>query len=274
MSDYMIWFDVEGFEEIQLPVNPSEVTITYPGNLSNYDVEGIGEIIIPRLPKLATVTFDSFFPREGVYTTLSSLASFYSPEWYYTFFRRLQKLKETFRLTIVRQYENSASGTPSMNNFDTVFNSAVLMDFSITDKGGEPGDIYFSMSISEYRDASPRTLAEVARQDVDEKGNITLQRLVPVPNRPVQKGVITTESLVTINGKVYTSESEIADDWKKTKQQANQVDGLVTRVLPPQMSNKLHSVYINGLGWVNKSDCELQSQKGNVNVVKGLIGNE
>ena len=117
-------------------------------------------------------------------------------------------------------------------------------------------------------------LRNVDLEDVDDKGNITLQTLVPVPNRPAQKGAITTESLVTINGKVYTSESEIADDWKKTKQQANQVDGLVTRVLPPQMSNKLHSIYINGLGWVNKSDCELQSQKGNVNVVKGLIGNE
>ena len=42
-SGYRISFDVAGFDNsIELPVNPNEVTVAYPGNNSNYDVEGIG----------------------------------------------------------------------------------------------------------------------------------------------------------------------------------------------------------------------------------------
>lgn len=285
MNDYQIWFEnIFGGNvgEVQLPVNPQEVTITYPGNPTNYDVEGLGDIIIPRKVKLATLSFESFFPREGVFQTLlNNQYTNYTPDWFVNFFRRLQVSGRPFELTIVRGsdtlniYDND-SNNPSKTGtmfFDTVM-KAVLLDFSISDKGGEPGDIYYTMSLSEYRDASPKSLAEVAEETKDEDGNIIEQKLVMTVNRPQQDGVITSGRMIEINGKVFMSEDELIDMWDKTKQVANQVDRIVTRVLPPQVSNKLHSVYVDGMGWVNASDCQLTETKGTANSLNRLITND
>jgi hypothetical protein len=267
MNDYRIWFKVNGTREIELPVNPSEVTITYPANPTNYDVEGVGDVIVSRIPKLATVTFESFFPKEKVYISAANNDRWYSPEWYVSFFRNLQKSRKPFELTIVRGsdqvFEDVERTIQSETRFhDTVFAQAVLLDISFTDKGGEPGDVYYNMSISEYRDAAPKTLAELARQTFDEDGNVLEQEMVIVKDRPPQSGVIVPKRTVQINGDVYNNPEEDKKDWKKTRQQANRIDRVVTRVLPPSVSGIIHGVYVDGLGWVDQSICRLGEFKG------------
>lgn len=267
MNDYRIWFKVNGTREIELPVNPSEVTITYPANPTNYDVEGVGDVIVSRIPKLATVTFESFFPKEKVYISAANNDRWYSPEWYVSFFRNLQKSRKPFELTIVRGsdqvFEDVERTIQSETRFhDTVFAQAVLLDISFTDKGGEPGDVYYNMSISEYRDAAPKTLAELASQTFDEDGNVLEQEMVIVKDRPPQSGVIVPKRTVQINGDVYNNPEEDKKDWKKTRQQANRIDRVVTRVLPPSVSGIIHGVYVDGLGWVDQSICRLGEFKG------------
>lgn len=282
MSDYRIWFKVEGFEPVQLPVNPQDVSITYPGNPTNYDVEGVGDVIIPRITKLATMTFESFFPREYVYQTVLNSDVNFTPEWYVNFFRMIQTQRKVFELTIVRGTDTYNTYTMGVRNpiplnteyFDTVFPMAVLIDFTQTDKGGEPGDIYFSMTVSEYRDPKPKTIAEIAAETRDIYGSIMDQQLVMVVNRPQQSGRIVSGRAIEINGKVFMTEEELIDQWNETKQFANQVDRVVTRVLPPQVSNKLHSVYVDGMGWVNHGDCKLSEMRGDTNRLSGIITNE
>lgn len=278
---YRIWFSVNGYDEVILPVNPQDITITYPGNPTNYDVEGIGEIIVPRIPKLATVTFDSFFPREKLYSTLVNAESWYSPEWYVNFFRNVQKKRQPFELTISRGYDDlyvyDESGKYTVdrtNYFDTtVFKKAVLLDISITDKGGEPGDIYYNMTISQYRDASPKTLAELSKETVDDDGNVVSQEMVVAVNRPQQSGAIVVGRSVKVNGNVYETPDASADIWKKTQKKATQIDRVVSRVLPPSVSNTLHSVYIDGLGWVDKSNCKLAEDVGTANSINRIVTN-
>ena len=282
MNDYRIWFKVEGYDPVQLPVNPQEVSFTYPGNPTNYDVEGVGDVIIPRRVKLATTTFESFFPREYVYQTVLNSDLNFTPEWYVNFFRMIQTQRKVFELTIVRGSDNYDTYTMGKKNptpiqttyFDTVFPNAVLLDFTQTDKGGEPGDVYYSMTISEYRDASPKTLAEIAEETTNDDGEILEQKLVMVVNRPQQSGRIVSGRAIEINGKVFMTEEELLDRWNETKQFANQLDRVVTRVLPPQVSNKLHSVYVDGLGWVNHGDCRLSEMRGDSNRLSGIITNE
>lgn len=280
MNDYRIWFQnifADNVDDVvELPVNPQDVSISYPANPTQYDVEGIGEIIIPRRVKLATMSFDSFFPREAVYQTVINSGSTNTPEWYVNFFRKLQTSRQPFELTISRGtdtlkvYDNDANNpeTTETTYFDTVM-QAVLLDFTITDKGGEPGDVYYNMTISEYRDASPKTLAEIAKEETNEDGEVVNQYFVTIVNRPPQTGSIVAGRTVSINGKIY--ELPDYDDWQKTKATANQIDRVVTRVLPPQVSNTMHSVYIDGLGWVNKSDCKLNENIGTVNSMNRLI---
>lgn len=287
MGDYRIWFNTQFSKEpVCLPVNPSEVSISYPANPTEYDVEGLGGIIVPRIPKLATLSFDSFFPRERVFQTVANDESWYTPEWYVTFFRKLQRSRQPFELVInrgrdtYREYDGANSFIVKQNYFDTVIN-AVVLDFSITDKGGEPGDVYFNMTISEYRDASPKKMAELAEEERDDDGNILSQKMVMVVDRPPQKGAIVVERKVEVTGEVYerpeqpkqsTSES-IRSGWSETRRRANQVDRIVSRVLPPSVSNSMHGVYVSGLGWIDKGNCRLSEDLGTANSMKRLVTN-
>lgn len=296
MSNYRIWFKASQYEEFELPVNPQEVSITYPANPTQYDVEGIGEIIVPRLPKLATVTFESFFPREKMYQTMINSESWYTPEWYVKFFRNMQTRGTPFELTIIRGYdENKPEGVLVGDElftidetiyFNTVFDKAVLLDFTITDKGGEPGDIYYNMSISEYRDASPQSLSEVSKQTYDEKEDIIYsQERVICPSRPPQVGEITVDSTIIVNGQSYEDPQEgissspnpnpNPDDGNpaldESKKIISQVERRVARVLPPQVAKTTHSIYVAGLGWVNKKDCSQPDVYSNAYGIKRLI---
>lgn len=287
MSEYRIWFKTQADESpIELPVNPSEVTITYPGNPTNYDVEGLGEIIVPRIPKLATLSFESFFPRERVYQTLNNGEGWYSPEWYVTYFKKLQKSRIPCELVIsrgsdtYREFDGGNSFLVNQDYFNTVLN-AVILDLSITDKGGEPGDVYYNMTISEYRDASPKRLAELAEEEVDDSGNVLSRKMVLVTDRPPQKGAIVVDSGVEITGEVYerpdqpkiSTQEEVRSAWSETKRKANQINRIVSRVLPPSVSSQLHSVFISGLGWVDKGNCRLGEDVGTVNSLKRLVTN-
>ena len=278
MSQYRIWFKAPGYDEFELPVNPQEVAITYPGNPTQYDVEGIGEIIIPRLPKLATVSFESFFPRTQVYNSMINSGSWYEPEWYVSFFRRVQSDGIPFELTIIRGYDDvpivEDSNTITIENqmyFSTVFDKAVLTDMTITDKGGEPGDVYYNLSISEYRDASPSSLAEVASEKIDDKGLVYEQQRVILKNRPPQEGEITVDTMVSINGKSYESPEEDESSWDKTKSILSQIESRVSRVLPPDVAKTMHSIYIAGIGWVNLRDCKQVDVRSNLYGIRRLI---
>lgn len=278
MNDYRIWFKVEGYDEIELPVNPQEVSITYPGNPSSYDVEGIGEIIIPRLTKLATVSFESFFPREKLYQTVINSESWHTPEWYVSFFRNIQKSRKPFELTIVRggdvinEYDGNGKFTTSETHyFDTVFDKAVLLDITVSDHGGEPGDVYYNMSISEYRDASPKTLAELASEKTDSNGEVVSQEMVLCVNRPPQSGAIVVDTSVEVNGKVYEDNTSLDLEWECIRTKVNNAARIISRVLPPEYSFGLHSYYIQDLGWVDRNSLRISNQIGMANGLRRII---
>lgn len=276
MSQYRIWFNAAGYQEFELPVNPQEVSISYPANPTNYDVEGVGEIIIPRLPKLSTVTFESFFPREKMFQPMINSGSWYTPEWYVSFFRNMQKTGKPFELTIIRGYDeyeaidaNNSITIDETMYFNTVFDKAVILDFTITDRGGEPGDIYFNMAISEYRDASPQSLAEISKEVRDDEGLVYMQERVICPNRPPQVGDITVDTTVRINGQAYDDPEEVKEE--NAKNVISQIERRVARILPPDVANTMHSIYVAELGWVNKKDCSMVDLRSNIYGIRRLI---
>jgi hypothetical protein len=129
------------------------------------------------------------------------------------------------------------------------------------------------MTISEYRDASPKTMAELAEETIED-GEVTEQKLVPVVNRPPQRGAIVPDRAVEISGEVYEEPEDTKKDWELSRQQANRIDRIVTRVLPPSVSGKLHSVYVDGLGWVDQNNCRLSEQKSIATNMKRVVTNE
>lgn len=258
MSQYFgIWFDLgKSKSKIRLPVNPSELSVMYEGDNTNYNLLGIGETVIPRTPKLATVHLSSFFPASRfIAGTVSEVvyegrvqSSRYEPRTYVEFFQRLQRRKQTFRF-IINRYD---SDKPM---FDTSFN-AVISSFSITDKGGESGDIYFEMDVQEFRNTTPQ---EVEIRNVDSENDTTY--LVATDQRTIDDDEFVVGDLVTVSGPVYETDDQLSTAFTTSRRILTNVKGVVGRILPPDLRPEFDRIYIQEMGWVQKADCV----KGNVN---------
>ena len=114
-------------------------------------------------------------------------------------------------------------------------------------------------------------MAELAEETTNEDGEVVSQKMVMVVNRPPQDGMIVPDRPVQITGNVYQSEDTPKDQWPLSKAKANQIDRIVTRVLPPAASGLLHSVYVQGLGWVDKGSCKLAENAGTINGINRLV---
>ena len=228
-------------QTVRLPMNPNELSIRYDGDNTNYTLISLGETVIPRNPKLATVDINSFFPRNSFMTGTAS-DSWYKPEFYVDFFRMLQRNKVVF-LFIINRYD------VDQPTFDTSF-KAVISSFEITDRGGESGDVYFSLSIQEYRNTEPQSV-EVASIDSD---NDTTY-LVKTKQREVDNAEIVVGDMVTVSGPAFETDDQLTTALAYTKRFLTRANGIVQRVLPPSAQPEMSRVLVEGLGWVNKADC-------------------
>lgn len=243
---------------IRLPVNPSEVTVNHVAETTNYNMIDKGEVIIPRNTKLRTVEISSFFPRNSYMSGTVSNA-WYTPEGYVKFFTSLLNERIIFRLIINRWDVDEEM-------FDTSFD-AIVTSFSITDKGGEPGDIYFSLSISEYRDTKPQEI-EVIEEDTENDTTylaITNERDVPVNE-------IVVGDMVTVSGPCYETDDQ--SSWESAKMESTlmNVRGQVGRILPPSLVPGFDRIFLNGIGWVRKSDCLKDLSGDNSSRFSTLVG--
>lgn len=263
-TGYRIWF-VTDSETITLPVNPLEVSTTFGADNTNYNVVGVGEVIVPRTPKLATISFESFFPKTGIFQTYVNEESWYEPKDYVSFFRELQTNRVVFKLVVCR-----ADGFDQ--TFDTNF-SAILNDFTIIDKGGEPGDVYYSMSVSEWRNFLPEVLEVKVNGEEDADGNtVTKRQLVPIKQRVTPTIPMSVGQQVEVTGKVYETPDQTDEVWRKTRRVLVKTTGVVGRVLPPQYASVAQRVFITDIGWVNKADCVTSNVFNIRDIIKKTTG--
>lgn len=245
-------------QSIQFPVNPQELSVTYGGDNTNYNIIGKGEVIIPRRPKLATVEVSSFFPRNS-YMSGTVADSWYKPEDYVRFIKTLQERRQVFQFIVNRWDSDSPM-------FDSSF-SAVVQDFTITDRGGESGDVYFTLTVSEYRDTMPQRVEKVSE---DAATNTT--KLTVIDIRSVPQDEIVVGDMVTVSGPVFERDDQLEQAIDRTKNIASNVSGTVGRVLPPSLAKGFNRVYISGLGWVEKTDCVKGNIRNNANKAQWIGG--
>lgn len=229
--------------DITLPVNPTEVTIGMEGEQSTYNLIGIGEVIIPRRRKLINLSVSSFFPRME-YLPLTVGDRWYKPQTYVEFLTSLLTNCTVFKVRITRYEETTGSNITSFN--------AILKSFSTTDKGGEPGDIYYSLELSEYRDTAPQSVEKIG--ETEETSVLTVKT-----NRTVPEDEFCVGDPIIINGPVYeTDDSPEVTEEKERREKVsklNHVNAQITRVLPPSLLPGYDRVFCQGLGWVSKSSC-------------------
>lgn len=191
-NKYGIFFEYDG-KVIRLPINPEELPDDMAGDNSSYNVLGLGDVTVQRLPKQREVSISSFFPAR-VDASVLTPNNFMLPEEYIKFFRDAMEKKRVLTYTPVRYLENGAQFATSDVGFKCTVES-----FSVSEKGGETGDFYYSLSIKEYRDFTPQT---VVVKEV-KKNNTTQKVATKTPERETPKTKIVVGSICIANGNFY-----------------------------------------------------------------------
>lgn len=172
---------------IRLPVNPEKLPVARDTSNDEYNVLGIGPIMVPRTPNLRTVSISSYFPGRETPEVLT-INGFEPPEFYIDFFFGAMRKKQRILYTPVRYYED---GTPFMMQ-DTGF-WGLVTEFNTEERGGETGDFYYDLVLTEYKDYSPKT--------------VQVQQLTATtePTREIPQGQLYVGCTAIINGPYYAT---------------------------------------------------------------------
>lgn len=123
---------------------------------------------------------------------------FREPEFYINFFQSAMDDRVPILYTPVRYYED---GTPFMTG-DT--GALVLVSsFSTEERGGETGDFYYELTLTEYRDYSPQTVV------IQPRSAGTVQTATPEITRDIPGDQLYVGCVCIANGSwYYTSYGE------------------------------------------------------------------
>jgi hypothetical protein len=227
---------------IRLPVNPTEYSVTKATDNTRYNVLDLGEIIVPRTPKLITFSWDGLLPgtdEEQFVVTKGN--DFRPPQFYIDYFTLAQKERQPLSLSINRFNDN---GTPIYDSTLWI----IVEDFAFTEKGGETGDFYYSISLTEYRNYNPEavTILEQPQSNMPVSiGEETPAVAVVTPQREVSPVVICVGDTVVANGDYRYS------SWgAKPFGTANNLTTTVTRIVQNPVSGQDYPVHIGQYGWL------------------------
>ena len=220
-----------GSKKIKLPVNPEELEIQHSTSHKKYDVLGKGEIVIPGEPSLKMVSWESLFPSSNGGILLNSGSK--EPEYYVKLFERALTRKQICRLIITR------SGL-----YDTNMR-CIVSDFTTTDKGGEPEDVYYSVGLTEYRNYEPKTVSVMTISDgvSSESGQVEGEQ-----ERPVEVTVLRVGATVIANGRYWY------DSYgSKPFGTANNLNTTITRIA----SGNAYPIHIGHYGWLREDQLQI-----------------
>ena len=175
---------------VRLPVNPESYAITKDNDNGNYNVLGVGPIMIPRTPKLRTASWSGLLPGKAGLGAIVTGGAFQPPKFYIDFIQAAMAEKVPIRFVANRYAED---GSPI---FDT--NMQVLVTrFKTEERGGETGDFYYEIALSEYRDYSPKTVT-LQQSAIGDTVQATSET-----TRAVPKGTLTVGQAVTVSGRCF-----------------------------------------------------------------------
>ena len=195
MNNYGLFFSRKSDGLVlRLPINPSELPVARSTENSDENVLGLGPINIPRIPALKKVTISSYFPGKVDLMTLTS-GSFKEPYFYINFFETAMLEKQVITYTPVRAYETGEAYMTQDIGFDVL-----ITNFEYTEKGGETGDFYYDLELTEYKDFSPLKLNLTGETTASGAAVATTEQTRDIPDGQLYVG-----AQVTVNGDYFYS---------------------------------------------------------------------
>lgn len=215
-----------------LPVNPEEISISYPTNNKDYDVIGTGQVVVQRKPALKEVSWEGFFPASRSDPYVDADAD--DPEEYVKKIESAMRAKQKIRLIITRD-----------RLYDTNMR-CIVSEFETTDKGGEPRDIYYSITLREYRDYSPQTVSIITTPAADQTASAA--EATAEAERPVETPVMRVGATVIANGQ-YWYDSYGAKPFGT----ANNLQTTVSRIV----DGNPYPILIGSYGWIRADQLQI-----------------
>ena len=244
VNNFGLFFTRDG-TVIRLPVNPEKLPVARDNANDDYNVLGIGPIMVPRIPALKEITISSFFPGRPFSGVLTS-GGFEPPEFYIQFFESAMNDKAPILYTPVRYYENGEpfmTGDPGMTCLVTQFNTE--------ERGGETGDFYYDLTLTEYRDYSPGTIQVKTVATASAPAVVTTE-----PSRDIPQGQLVVGATCIANGPYYyTSYGD------EPHGNGNGRTVVVSRIVDAARAYPIHVTTESGgaLGWMKKEALQVVS---------------
>lgn len=190
-NNYGLYLSREG-TTLRLPVNPGSYKISRDNDNGAYNVLGVGPIMIPRTPKLQVITWSGLLPGRADLGSVVTAGGFQPPKFYIDFLQSAMDGRAVVRFVANRCLED---GSPI---FDT--NLEVLVtSFHTEERGGETGDFYYELGLTEYRDYSAKTV-KLRQADPGQPVQATAE-----PTRSIPANQLVVGQEVTVNGNYYYS---------------------------------------------------------------------
>ena len=230
---------------IRLPVNPEKLPVARESDNDDYNVLGIGPIMVPRTPNLKEITISSFFPGRPFSGVLTS-GGFQPPEFYINFFESAMNDKVPILYTPVRYYEDGEAFMTGETDLPVL-----VTQFSTEERGGETGDFYFDLTLTEYRDYTPYTMMI---QQSSQSGQPVVATTEPA--RSIPQGQITVGTTCIANGPYYyTSYGD------EPHGNGNGRRVVVSRIVDATRAYPVHVTTESGgaLGWMKKDALQVVS---------------
>lgn len=220
-------------EVVQLPVNPDKLTVSKSSNNETTEVVKLGEVNQIGLTKLAEMTFSSFLPFHKDYGFVNTKAKFWKPEKYIAFFEKVRKNRDYVRFIVT----------------DTTVNYlATIEDFEWYHQAGDSEDIYFSLTLKEYREFSAKFVKVVPKVS---QPNKTAVAKTPA-KRPANTAALSIGAKVRVNGRLHRDSYGSAPG--QTEVNATR---LISHMVTKPKSGQNYPIHVTTLdggwrGWVTK----------------------
>lgn len=251
-NNFGLFFTRDG-TVIRLPVNPEKLPVARGNENDGYNVLGLGPIMVPRIPSLRVVKISSFFPGR-IFPGILTPNDFQPPEFYIQFFESAMREKAPILYTPTRYYEN---GEPFMTG-DPGF-EVLVTQFDTEERGGETGDFYYDLELTEYKDYSPQTMQtaqNTAAGSASAASTAQPAQVTTEPARGIPRGQLVVGSTCTLNGPYYYSSYGDAPSYP-----GNGAQVTVSRIVDLSRAYPYHVVNTAGgaLGWVSAASLQVVS---------------
>ena len=140
MAGVNFYFEYRNTHRVQLPVNPTKLSIKAPSKSASVDVVNLGDVSILKTPGLQTLEVESFIPAVNAGSYVQPGVQVYAPEFYRDFFQAVQRQKEPVNFIVTGLNVNLQMS---------------VEDFEFWWEGSDP-DMHFRVSLKEYQRQAAR----------------------------------------------------------------------------------------------------------------------